>query len=209
MQFDTLERKVRRLFGDENNIVIDRQDIIDWANAAQVDIARTTMCLPFDVTAAANTFPKTLSDMYSMYRMTYGTPAVPKTFITLEQIDAEALSGGAIAVGVPQRYYIRSNVINLWPVPATNDTTSITITYNRAPKEMLLADNPPVLDVPVMYHEDIVRYCLARAYEKNENYQAQEMSEETYTAGLAQRIWEKNQGDESFPFVKPDMMDYT
>ena len=181
MQFVTLESKVRRLFGDENNIVIDRQDIVDWTNAAMVDIARTTQCLPKDLTQAANTFPVTLADMISMYRITYGTAATPKTFTTLEQIDSEFV--GSAAVGQPLRYYIRGNKIYLHPSPETSDTTIVTLTYNRMPTELTLALTDP-MDVPVSYHEDLVRYCLARAYEKNENYQAQETSEEAYQSGL-------------------------
>lgn len=205
MQFTTLERKVRRLFGDENNIVIDRQDIVDWTNAAMVDIARTTQCLPFDKTQAANTFPVTLADFISMYRVTYGTAATPKSFTTLEQIDAEFV--GSAAVGQPKRYYIRGNKVYLHPTPETGDTTTVTLTYNRMPTELTLVATDPI-DVPISYHEDLVRYCLARAYEKNENYQAQETSEAAYATGLNQRIWEKNQADESFPFVRPDPMDY-
>ena len=206
MLFDTLERKVRRLFGDENNIVIERQDIIDWANSAMVDIARTTQCLPFDITQAANTFPATYDDFISMYRMTYGTPASVKTFTTLESIDSESVNNSA-AVGQPKRYYIRGNRVYLYPTPELGDTTPVTVTYNRMPAELTLVAVDP-LDVPISYHEDLVRYCLARAYEKNENYQAQETSDSTYKEGLAQRIWEKNQADESFPFVRPDPMDY-
>ena len=207
MDFVTLERKVRRLFGDENNIVIERQDIIDWTNAAQVDIARTTQCLPKDVTQAANTFPVTLPDMISMYRVVYGSPQTPKTFTTLEQIDAETLSYGAQPVGVPNQYYLRANKVYLYPFPATNDTTSVVITYNRMPMELTVANTDP-LDVPVANHEDIVRFVLAKAYEKNENYEAVSMSIEAYQAGLSQRLWEKNQSDESFPFVRPDMADW-
>ena len=204
MLFTTLERKVRRLFGDENNIVIDRQDIVDWTNAAMVDIARTTQCLPTDKTQAANTFPVTLADFISMYRVTYGSAATPKTFTTLEQIDAEFV--GNAAVGIPLRYYVRGNKVYLHPTPATNDSTSVTLTYNRMPTELTLAATDPI-DVPISYHEDLVRFCLARAYEKNENYQAQETSEASYQAGVNQRIWERNQADESFPFVRPDMQD--
>lgn len=205
MLFATLERKVRRLFGDENNVVIDRQDIVDWTNAAMVDIARTTQCIPKDVTQAANSFPVTYVDFISMYRVIYGTAATPKSFTTLEQIDAEFV--GSMAVGTPQRYYVRGNKVYLHPTPATSDSTSVTVTYNRMPTELTLAVTDP-MDVPVSYHEDLVRFVLARAYEKNENYQAQESSESAYQTGLAQRIWEKNQADESFPFVRPDVMDY-
>lgn len=207
MDFTTLERKVRRLFGDENNIVIDRQDIIDWTNAAQLDIARSTQCLPTDKTQAANTFPVTLTDFISMYRVVYGSPEMPRTFTSLEQIDAETIAFGVLPVGIPQRYYIRGNKIYLHPAPQANDTTTVTITYNRVPREITTAITDP-LDLPISYHEDLVRYCLARAHEKNENYEAQSMSEEAYANTLSMRIWEKNQADESFPFVRPDMMDF-
>ena len=132
------------------------------------------------------------------------TAATPKTFTTLEQIDAEFV--GSAAVGIPLRYYVRGNKVYLHPTPATSDSTTVTLTYNRMPTELTLAATDPI-DVPISYHEDLVRFCLARAYEKNENYQAQETSEASYQAGVNQRIWEKNQADESFPYVRPDMMD--
>jgi len=430
MQFNTLERKVRRLFGDEFDIVIERQDIIDWTNAAQVDIARKTNCLPYDIVFPARAFPIVIPDLYLMYRVTYGSPATPKTFTTLEQIDAESIGYGVQSVGTPARYYLRGNKIYLYPTPDTGDETNVTITYDRAPLDLHLVDpwfnykgnnsrvnipgktkfqsgansfsvavdlqpssweptarwcigsqwgtttptkawkftktntgmlevtlqdaggtstvdtstvalptwsngtrvklgfywsnNPktikfaystnggvswvalgallsatefsninagvqgiqlgvhgassadgvyfegkiygiqlwtsaapvtdigqgilqlevdtnndldtvetptissftsssgdvvevdsgiltsdPSIDLPIMYHEDVVRYVLARAYEKNENYEGQNMSDTYYQEGLAQRVFESTHGDESFPFVRPDPMDWT
>jgi len=208
MQFDDLERKVRRLFGDEFDIVIEKQDIIDWTNAAQHDIARKTNCLPMDVIHPANTFPVLIDDLYSMYRLTYGDPAFPKTFTTLEQVDSDTINFGAIPVGTPSSYYTRGRKIYLHPTPDPSDVTSVTVTYDRAPIDLVLTTNE-VIDLPAIFHEDIVRFVLARAYEKNENYEAQNMAESFYQENLAQRYFEASHGDESFPFVRPDPMDWT
>lgn len=207
MLFSDLERKVRRLFGDEFDIIIEKQDIIDWTNAAQVDIARKTYCLPTDVIQPASAFPYIVADMYLMYRVTYGNPAQPKSFTTLEDIDAKTIPYGLAPVGTPDSYYLRGKKVYLYPTPSPTDTTNVTITYDRAPVDLVLNGNL-LLDIPSIYHEDVVRYVLARAHEKNENYEGQNMSDTYYNDGLAQRIHESTHGDEGFPFVRNDVMDF-
>ena len=57
MDVATLIRKVQRRFGDSNQIIIDIQDIVDWANAGQQQIARETKCLSTTLTQSASAFP--------------------------------------------------------------------------------------------------------------------------------------------------------
>ena len=206
MNVATLERKVRRIFGDEFDIVIEHQDIIDWINSAQVDVVRQTACLMLDHTAAANTFPVTIPDLFLIARVTYGTQGTPQIFTTLEQVDSDQLNFGAIPTGRPMYYYKRGLSVYLHPQPVSNDVQTVTVNYVKSPTE--LTTSSTLLEVPLIYHEDMVRYVLARAYEKNEDAQAQQMAEEQYNSSLAQRIYEGKHGDEAFPYVRPDIMDF-
>lgn len=431
MEWVTLERKVRRLFGDDFSTVIETQDILDWANTARSEIVRETQCLPTDISIPANLFPITIPDMYLMARLEYGDPLFPRGFTTLSEVDSQVATIGGEPIGNPRQYYLRGNRVYLYPAAAPTDTKMVNLTYCRAPVELRLVDpwltiknssdtyrptiacltelnlltkdfgvvvdvamddwvggysfaaqmettektwhfyaagtasgvtlrtdfeengganffydaptNIPLppngqrlklgfayngfntveffyspnggkswistgshvqsfagfgavatpvvelgnaefpnastgafngihygiqvyvspssatslpddgslvldfnterdlipvkldtvvsitsgtgqvvtlpaspkmlttkrqLELPIMYHEDIFKYCMARAYEKNENYQAQEKADEAFNAGVAQRRFEEQHGDESFPFIRPDPMDW-
>jgi hypothetical protein len=139
---EVLFRKVRRLFGDEFDIVITQQDIIDWANTAQSDIVRETQCLPKTINVPANQFPITIPDFYLMSRVGYGSPLQPKGFVSLEELDLEGSSynGMVASPGIPNRYYLSGNMVYLYPTPLTTDVSTVSVTYVRAPQELNLLD---------------------------------------------------------------------
>lgn len=52
--------------------------------------------------------------------------------------------------------------------------------------------NPNELTIPPLYHEDVVKYCIARAHDKNMNYKGAEVAMEAYNQNVSVR---RNEAD--------------
>lgn len=72
--------------------------------------------------------------------------------------------------GVPEFYRLRAGKIQVFPWAQA--TTTLYIEYPVAPAVMANDTDEPV--IPEQYHDCIVHFALARAYEDDENYQAAE-----------------------------------
>jgi hypothetical protein len=60
------------------------------------------------------------------------------------------------------------------------------------------------LTVPAVYHEDIVRFCLARAHERNENYRGMEIAMTEFSSRISDRIDEADVQDEVYSVIRDD-----
>jgi len=201
MNVTTLTRKVRRLFGDtEAEIIIQQQDIYDWIDEAQLQITRKTHCLSKSATATADLFPLTLPvDWIMSKRLVYGKTVLK--FVEIDDLDALSFDS-TVPTDEPSVYYIFNKQINLYPNKGVNDTTQIQHDYICAPTPVTSVSVP--LDVPISYHEDIVRYCIMRSHERNENYKAQQISSDTLEAYAGERQQEANNPNEENYVVRDD-----
>lgn len=198
-------RKVQRAFGDSNEIVITKTDIVDWINEAQIEIVRETGYRSTSSATAASTFigGKTIADMLLCKSVTYDDrrlTLVGDDYVFNLQMQEEAYDE-------PQYYYMQGISIHLWPEPEASDSTSVTVLYVDAPTD--LADDTGTLDLPVTYHEDIVRFCIMRAHERNENFRASEKAEQQFKEHIGQRRFESHSQDDSYPQIQSDYEDIT
>lgn len=196
MNIATITRKTQRLFGDSaDEVLIKKEDIWDWVNEAQLKIVRETDCLTKSVTSDASTYPLALpADWIKTKRLTYGT--IPLKQVTIDDLDS-------LRVDLTENnfssefYYIFANTIRLYPDLGATDTTDVVHDYVCLPTE-IIADGT-ALSVPVSYHEDIVRFCIMRAHERNENYKAMEISQAILVGSEGLRKEEATlQGDDYF-----------
>lgn len=67
------------------------------------------------------------------------------------------------AQGVPERYYLKSGKIGLWPVP--NDAYTIFIDYVKVPTELSADADTPMM--PVGYRESLMHYALSMEHDYN------------------------------------------
>lgn len=202
MNLTTLVRKVQRLFGDTpNEIVIQQTDIFDWVDEAQLQITRKTHCLTKSTTGiVASTFPLALPvDWIMNKRLLYG-----KTILKFVEIDdLDALSYDAtVPVDTPTVYYVFNKQLNLYPNKGASDTTLLQHDYVCSPTLIATIGTP--LDVPLSYHEDIVRYCVMRAHERNENYKAQQISSDSFEAMGGERLQEATSPQDDNYVVRDD-----
>ena len=205
MNLTVLERKVRRLFGDPpTGVVIVQQDIWDWVDEAQMQIIRKTHCLTKIVTGAASTYPLTIpADFLLAKRFTYGTNASIVKYILLDDLD-DANINPANPVDSPSYFYIANGKINLYPSKPA-DATTTSFTYVNAATVVTSTATP--LEVPLSYHEDIVRYCVTRAHERNENYRAMELSGAIFESTSGDRMEEATIMEDSNMVVRDDPSD--
>lgn len=199
MDLKTLIRKVQRLFGDGRGVIVREPDIIDWANDGQLQIVRDTKCLVEEVTVAANAFPWSMpADFLDMGRITYDV--VPLASTTVDDLDAKRFDQTIEAQ--PFFYYAVKNQIRLYPVANTTDTTSCVIQYLKIPAALVTPNDD--LSIPVMYHEDLVQFCLARAHSRNENYKGYETAMNEYLSRVGSRISEADDQETTYPVIRDD-----
>jgi hypothetical protein len=193
-------RKIKRQFGDEYNVVIIDQDIFDWIHDAELDIIRSTADNDLTISVPSTAFPATIPDKVNIKRLAIGNTALVS--ISLPQLDMMRLN--TAVKGGTQYWFYEGNKAHLWPMPET--TTNINITYVKTPDTMD-AVGPNAFTVPEVYHEDVVKYCLARAHNKNQNFRAAESEMEQYDRRVSTRRNEA-QAPEAALYKIPDPLDY-
>lgn len=88
--------------------------------------------------------------------------------VTFREDDAMTLSNSTTtATGYPQYYALWNFTLYLRPVPAEVGTLKI-YSFNEAQE----VTNSSTLEVPDIYHQDLVTYLCALMAEKNQNFQA-------------------------------------
>lgn len=112
----------------------------------------------------------------SIKRITYdGKPLKPVNFR-----DDYALSldnSATVSTGTPQFYYLWDGQINLRPIP---DTSALVIKVYAFKEPAELATTAAVLEIPTMFHTNLVDYILSRMYMKDCNPQMGKMFYEVW-----------------------------
>lgn len=162
--------RVRRAFGDTNSVEITDADIIRWINDAMREIVPQAELLQ----AKATTLPLNGTpnyalpdDMLKVHSIKYAGRTLE--YVSLEQ--AEELfpnkdNPTSYEVGTPTHCWIWGNELYLYPAP-NNTTDAITCYYNRMPLDVTATGDTP--ELPTVYHNRIVEYCMAQAYELDQD----------------------------------------
>lgn len=197
-----ITRKVQRLFGESSDfIVFNQQDIYDWINEAQMRIVRDTHCLTGTNTTAASTYPKALpADWIVSKRVTYANNVLK--LMAIEDLDQLNINPSD-PIDSPSFYYIFAGQLRLYPTLGAADTANnVTHDYVKTATTITAVGNTP--DVPISFHEDIVRYCVMRAHERNENFRAMESSSAIFESALGLRLEEASKQEDDFYVVRDD-----
>lgn len=163
MLFSEIKTRVKRQFGDESGALIDDLDITRWANDGQVDIIRKTdalMSLQSTVVTLGTT------------NVTLPTDFLFAKKVVMNQIPLElvSFSEGFITStsysqnSAPGTCYVWNNKLYF---NAEQAKGSVQLYYNRRPAALVVDADIP--EIPVQMHEDLVRFCIARAKELNED----------------------------------------
>lgn len=158
------------------------QELYGYLWAAQMDLAREAYAIEQLYTTSTVASQQEYSyptNTIAIKRITYdGIKLHPFSF---REDDSVTLSNAAsTATGTPQYYAVWNETIYLRPIPAGVGTLKI-FSYNE-PQEVT---NTSSLEVPTMYHLDLVEYLLWMMASKDKNFKAAEMHERQWTQKLS------------------------
>ena len=170
---------IKRQFGDESGVQVTDDDIIRWINAAQRQIVLQNESL-LEVTSVTDTvigeqtytLPVDLLKLRGIqYRSSDTQPYYRLKGYSLAEFN-EKIDGwdGTTDSSDPICYTIYANEIQLFPVPSTAVTAALKVYYNRQPVTVVTTADTP--ELPLLYHDTIVKYCLQQAYEMDEDWDA-------------------------------------
>jgi hypothetical protein len=198
--------RVQRSFGDEIQAQITTADVIRWINDAMREIANNNNLLqvkatsPTTVNVSAYSLPTGIARLHSVRFRGFVLES-----ISLEQADemigsVDLTIAQGYPTGMPTHYWIFANQINLYPAPDTTSASDLTLYYTRQANPV--DDVADVPEVPEQYHNRIVEYCMARAYELDENFFIAKMKDDAFAAGVDKtRQDESWESQEFYPFI--------
>lgn len=183
MNLGDIKTRVKRQFGDESGVQVTDADIVRWVNDAQRDIVmqneellEKTATIDSVATQQSYDFPSDLFILRSIrYKGSLDDGYRHLKYLNLQQFDElldgwdsnSLLSADSIAVGWYTSY---ESKIYLYPTPNESIVGAIKILYSRLPVDV--ANDVDNLDLPIYYHNAVSNYCLQKAYELDEDFDA-------------------------------------
>ena len=172
--------RVKRQFGDESGVQVTDTDILRWINDGQRQIVMANEGL-LETTATSSSVVNDgdyslPADLLILRSVSYKAPGnafysqLKGMSFTAFNKYVDSWDGDTLTVGVPEVYTSYAGNIILYPIPSQAVTNGIKIYYQRKPTDLTLSSETP--DLPVLYHETLVKYCLQQAYEMDEDWEA-------------------------------------
>jgi hypothetical protein len=174
--------RVKRQFGDESGVQVTNDDILMWLNDAMTEAAvqnnsinlkRTTLpAVAGEYMVEVPPIP-VLSGIHTIsYRSSVGGIYEPLTFVSANSFDELFPDWNAgTARGTP-RFYTSADAGNfkVYPAPSATDGVAFIVLYNSFFAEY--EDLNAVMDISPRYFQYLLEYCLMKAYEMDENWEA-------------------------------------
>jgi hypothetical protein len=203
-----IKTRVKRTFGDTGNVEIRDSDIVDWVNAATRDLVKYNNLNKIKATSltVANQ-----SD-YDLPVGVSGLSAVKYQGATLEYVSLDSANElfperdnpDNFPTGTPLYYWVYADKLTLYPAP--NSVEDLTLYYTVLPQAVDTDDDVP--GVPVEYHNRIIDYCLAQAYELNGDLNASQIKMNQFTEGRREMSGKPTEAETGpYPFIT-DLSEY-
>lgn len=173
--------RVKRQFGDEAGIQVTDSDIIRWINDAQREIASNNELLQTVATTSVVVGQKEYTlppDILLLRSVHYQS----RKLRPLTAREAEEYLSTGNADGHPTHFWTWAKKISLYPQPQVSDPDDLQIFYTRQPADVAADGDTP--ELPLEYHNRIVEYCLAQAYELDENWTAAQQKSQQFNLGV-------------------------
>lgn len=180
MNVGEIGTRVKRQFGDESGVQLTDEDLIRYINdgCRQLILFNEELLQTLGTTSAVagqQAYPLPV-DLLVLKSVTYQTPG-DSTFYKLSGLDfakfqeqIDGWDGTAYGTSTPVTFMRYGDNLHLFPIPDVAGTNNIKIYYNRKPTDVDDVTDTP--DIPVLYHEVLVKYCLSQAYEMDEDLDA-------------------------------------
>jgi hypothetical protein len=194
---------VKRSFGDESGVQVTDSDIIRWINAAVSEIVSTNSVLKGTATrdTEAGVYQYSLGDSIDIqyissihvngYKLRAMSFQDAETYITNSDPSHSS-------TGNPQLWYEWGGVVHVYPTP--DNAYSLSVYYTKVPTPVLeLTDTLPL---PDSYFSRIVEFCMAEAYELDENLQGQQLKRDQFDSRLVAMTGDEDRGaDDVYPMM--------
>ena len=203
MTLTEIEEAARAQYNGDGDTFFNSVDFYRSIYQASQILAREALCIEaaYTTTTVASTqeyaFP---SNTISIKRVTYDGRKVE--CINMRQDDMLTLQGtGAVSTGTPQYYFVWDDTIYLRPVPAEAATLKI-FSYNEA-SEIVAGSS---IEIPTLFHMDMVEYVLSRMYAKDKDSQMAAFHRDLWdrAVGNAKRWAQKRKRGDSMPVVNSE-----
>jgi hypothetical protein len=171
--------RLQRQFGDEASVQVTPADVIRWINDCQREVVMQHENLfqatgTIDTVAGTNVYPLP-TDAISI-QLLEGRDTVDSSYFQLRYLSPEALAQEvpdySASSGTPV-FYTRGAAegnLTLIPTPDSSITGGIRLQYSRYSQDVSSATD--ALDLPEYYHQVVLEFCLMKAYEMDENWEA-------------------------------------
>lgn len=197
--------RVQRQFGDEASSQITQADVIRWINDAMREIVHKNKLLQVKavtdslVNVPAYALPADISKLYSVkYKGISLQPlSVAEADALIGALDVSVADG--YPTGTPTHYWIWAQQINLYPAPDSSVEGAVTAYYSRTPTAV--ADLTDIPELPDEYHNRILDYCLAQAYELDENYEVSQSKMASFEQKVAAANDISEEQQETYPYI--------
>lgn len=207
---------VKRQFGDESGVQVTDTDLIRWINAGQrnivlenTDLLEKTATSNFVVDQNEYSLPadilifKFISIKYDV-ELSY-KPLQAYDFVKFNEY-IDNWDGTTYRPGRPLVYTIHANKVIFFPTPDKAVTDGIKVYYNRKPVEVTVDGDTP--DLPELYHDALVNYCMFQAHKMDEDYNAASAENGEMLANVAKlRNREQWKEQETYPVISVALED--
>lgn len=165
MLVSAVATKVKRIFGDESGVQISDSDILAWCNDAQRDaVMQHEHLLQKLATFPVTTAVSLPTDCYTLQTVLWNNQ--PLNF--LNSVQFYAFIGHSDVLSTPVAYTVLAKEVQLHPGSPTQGT--VTLIYDKYPTELTALSD--TLEIPPYYYLYIENYCLMKAYEMDEDWEA-------------------------------------
>lgn len=207
-------KRVQRTFGDEANVQVTEADVVRWINDAQREAVMQNEkllvsegTLPTVAGTSTYDFPDNMFSLHHVYGTTDGETFYVLRYLSLAQLNEYQDGWRNGATGSPAAYTrIIEGQLTLIPVPEQSLAEGIKLVYSRYPTDV--SNSSSELDLPAYLHGYVEHYCMMKAYEMDEDWEASDRK-----AAILQKTLDFNNNRETwdrdtYPSVSPLAEDY-
>lgn len=204
-----VKNRVKRQFGDESGVQVTDADIFRWVadavrnvilNSEEVFQVATTM----DIITGQQDYPLS-EDVLAIKGITCKTADSTAYFelrgYELDQFNSyiDGWDGNFFGEGRPTIYTVFEKKLKLFPIPDADATAGIKLYYTSYLTE--ITDDAFSIELPNIYFNAVVNYCLQQAYELDEDWIAAEIKMSQIQADLHKARGKVSQQQETYKTI--------